>query len=106
MNMSVETLGMLFGVFSAVANIVIAVIAARGRWWEKADRMEDFMAEIKTETTTMLREIAHITTTINDMKLEYKEFNKAYSSEMRDLQSKISTQEHRLNDIERRLNSK
>lgn len=104
--MSIESLGIVFAVFSAIANIVIAVIAARGRWWEKADKMEDFMAEIKMETTTLLKEIAHITITVNDMKIEYKEFNKAYAVEMRDIQSKVNTHDHRIKELERRMNAK
>lgn len=103
--MSIDTLAVVFGVFSAVANIVIAVIAARGRWWEKADKMESFMSEMKNETSQLLREVSHITSNIADMKAEYKEFTKVYSVEMRDMNNRVLSHHHRLADIERRLDT-
>lgn len=103
--MTIDTLAVVFGVFSAVANIVIAVIAARGRWWEKADKMEQFMSDMKNETSQLLREVSHITSNIADMKAEYKEFTKVYSVEMRDMNNQVLSHHHRLADIERRLDT-
>jgi len=96
---------LLFGVLSAVANVVIAVIASRGRWWEKADKVDEFMEEMKKESGLLLKELSHVTTNLNDMKSEYKEFTRMYSQEMRELQSRTFSHEHRITEIERRLNT-
>jgi chloramphenicol O-acetyltransferase len=96
----------LFGVFSAVANIVIALIAARGRWWEKSDKMEAFVNEIRAETSTILKEMDAMQSLFNEMKTDYKQFSRDYATDIRDIQSQVYSHAHRIADLERRLNAK
>lgn len=101
-----DSVTLTFGIISAVANIIIATVAARGRFWERAQKMTEFMDELRHETSNLLSQMEHVTSSVQDLRAEYKDFTKTYSLEMRDLSAKLYEHDHRLRDIERRLNSK